>query len=214
MSLLNLAKLEATPLVTAPFDYCIVPEFIAPSALKTLGRDFPPIQAGGSFPIDTLTYGTTFAQLSDELTGPAMRAAIEAKFNIDLTDRPATLTVRGRTRHKDGEIHLDSKTKLITVLLYLNESWQSTGGRLRLLRSGDNLDDCVAEVTPERGALVAFRCSDNAWHGHAPFVGERRSLQLNWVTSHQVAEHSMRRHRLSAFLKKMNPFAAPLAKAA
>ena len=214
MTLLNIAHLRAAPLQTEPFDYCLVPQFISPPALALLREDFPDIRTGGSFPLSTLTYGPTFQQLAEELTGRDMQSAIEEKFGIDLSDRPATLTVRGRTRHKDGEIHVDSKSKLITVLLYLNESWVSAGGRLRLLRSEHDLEDHVAEIVPEKGALVAFRCSDNAWHGHAPFVGERRSLQLNWVETQAAADHTMRRHRLSALLKSLNPFATTTRRAA
>ena len=70
---------------------------------------------------------------------------------MDLADRPATLTVRGRTRPKDGQIHTDSKTKLITVLLYLNRHWDSPGGRLRLLKNEHDLEDYIAEVPPIRG---------------------------------------------------------------
>ena len=60
-------------------------------------------------------------------------------------------TVRGFVRSRDGEIHTDSKTKLITVLLYMNEGWESDGGRLRILRSGTDLEDSVAEVPPYGG---------------------------------------------------------------
>jgi hypothetical protein len=214
MSLLDLARLQGSPLQTMPFDYCIVPEFVTAEALARLRHDFPMIRSGGSFPLSSLSYGPAFQELSDELTGPAMCAAIEDKFEIDLSDRPSMLTVRGRTRWKDGDIHCDSKTKLITVLLYLNETWEAPGGRLRLLRSSHDLNDCVAEVAPEKGTLLAFRCSDNAWHGHAPFVGERRSLQLNWLASQEAANHGLRRHQLSAFLKKLNPFSVSARRAA
>ena len=69
---------------------------------------------------------------------------------------------------KDGSIHTDSKTKIITVLLYLNEAWDAAGGRLRLLRSGTDLENYVAELPPSNGTLLIFRRSDNSWHGHKP----------------------------------------------
>ena len=64
-----------------------------------------------------------------------------------LAARGELLVRRGRgdgTRAKDGQIHTDSKDKIITVLLYLNENWQQPGGRLRILRSGQNVDDFAA----------------------------------------------------------------------
>jgi Rps23 Pro-64 3,4-dihydroxylase Tpa1-like proline 4-hydroxylase len=105
-------------------------------------------------------------------------------------------------RSRDGEIHTDSKTKLITVLLYMNEGWESDGGRLRLLRSGTDLDDYVAEVPPNGGTLLAFRRADNSWHGHKPHEGPRRAIQLNWVTNQDVVDREQNRHRFSTKVKK------------
>jgi SM-20-related protein len=116
------------------------------------------------------------------------------------------ITLRGFSDGKDGRIHTDSATKLITLLLYMNPVWQAEAGRLRLLRSADGLDDCVAEIPPLAGMMVAFRRSDNSFHGHHPHVGERRSIQLNWVTDARVVRREIGRHRWSARLKTLNPF--------
>ena len=132
-----------------------------------------------------------------------LRHLLARKFDMDFTGRPATLTVRGCTRMKDGQIHTDSQSKLITVLLYLNRDWKASGGRLRLLRSGHDIDDVIAEVPPDEGALLAFRCRENAWHGHQPFDGPRRSLQLNYVVSDSASRWSNIRHSMSAILKSL-----------
>ena len=100
------------------------------------------------------------------------------------------ITVRGQARPKDGRIHTDSVTKLVTVLLYLNQAWKGEGGSLRLLRSNASFDDYFADVPPEAGTAVFFRCTDNAWHGHTPYVGPRRALQLNWVTDESVVRQA------------------------
>ena len=206
MSLLDLEAFRRTPLVRKPFDYCIVPRFIKPESLDRIQADYPGIKQGGSFPVGSLTYGPVFEMLTQELLGPAMRAAFAEKFKMDLTGRPATLTVRGHCRAKDGKIHIDSKTKLITVLIYLNAPWEAPGGRLRLLRDGHNLENYFAEVPPEQGTLLCFRNGPNAWHGHKSFNGQRRVLQLNWVIDEASANASARRHGLSAWVKRMNPF--------
>jgi Rps23 Pro-64 3,4-dihydroxylase Tpa1-like proline 4-hydroxylase len=111
------------------------------------------------------------------------------------------LTVRGMTSAKDGQIHADSRTKLVTVLIYLNSEWTSPGGRLRLLRSADDVEDMAVEVPPVDGNLVAFKVGPNSWHGHPPAEGVRRSVQLNWVTDEGVVRREERRHRLSAAVK-------------
>lgn len=185
-----------------PFEHMIVPQLVDPAAMEGIARDFPVIDQPGSFPVSELTCGPALQELLSELQGPLLRSAVEEKFEIDLTDRPTMLTLRGRARDKDGRIHTDSKTKLITVLIYMNVTWPDPGGHLRLLRSAKTLDDFFAEVQPAQANAVVFRCRDNAWHGHTPFVGERRVIQLNWVMDEAVVRREQRRHGFSAKLKR------------
>jgi hypothetical protein len=194
-----------TPLVRDPFEHLVVQGFLEEDALGAVLAAFPAIEKGGSFPLSELSFGPGFAALLEELHGDKLRVAVEEKFGVDLRGRPAMITVRGQARAKDGRIHTDSVTKLVTVLLYLNPGWSAEGGRLRLLRSSSSLDDYFVDVPPEAGTAVFFRCADNAWHGHTPFVGERRALQLNWVTDESVVRHEQRRHQFSARLKKWLP---------
>jgi hypothetical protein len=201
MQELDLAAFRATPLNRRPFDYLIVPGFVRPEARAAVLADYPRIDSPGSYPLGQLTYGPAFAALVETLRGPDMRAAFAEKFGLDLEGRPTTVTVRGRCGTRDGFIHTDSVSKLITVLIYLNPAWEAEGGRLRLLRSAHDLDDVVAEVPPTEGALVAFRRSDNSYHGHKTFVGPRRVIQLNWVAGRHSALLSALRHGLSGLAK-------------
>ena len=82
--------------------------------------------------------------------------------------------MRGQSDGKDGRIHTDSATKIITLLLYLNPVWDARRGRLRLLRGPDDIDDYARGVAPLAGTMLAFRRSDRSFHGHRPHVGERR----------------------------------------
>jgi SM-20-related protein len=150
-----------------------------------------------------LTYGPAFRELLHTLTGPEVRQAFADKFQIDLTRRPTMVTVRGLCGPRDGAIHTDAVTKLITVLIYMNPHWEQSGGRLRLLRSATSLEDTLIEVPPEEGTLIAFRRSDNSFHGHKPFTGPRRVIQLNWVTDRWTVQREILRHRVSAWMKRM-----------
>jgi SM-20-related protein len=204
-SMLDLAAFGATPLNQEPFDYLVLPGFIRREARAAINADFPLVEKPGSFPLSEVKYGPGFAALIDELRGSEVRAAFEEKFGIDLAGRPTMITVRGRCSEKDGQIHTDSHSKLITVLIYMNPAWEQSGGRLRLLRSPTDLDAVIAEIPPEEGALVAFRRSDNSYHGHKPFAGPRRVIQLNWVVSQEVLRYETARHRVSAFFKRILP---------
>jgi hypothetical protein len=203
MLVLDYQTLRAAPLQRDPFDYVIVPGAVRRDALGEIHRDFPKVDRAGSLPLAGLEYGPAFARLIDELRGPEMSAAMADIFGIDLERRHTMVTVRARCRERDGRIHTDSKGKLLTVLVYLNETWEAGGGRLRLLRSPDDIDDYVAEVPPDDGTLLAFRCSDNAWHGHKTYSGVRRAIQLNWVVDEGYLRREQRRHRFSALCKRL-----------
>ena len=203
MSAIDLAAFERTPLSTSPFDHLVLPGFVRAEALPALLRDFPAIDRAGSYPVTALDYGPAFAALLDELRRPELAHAMAGKFGLDLAGRPTMITVRGRVRARDGRIHTDSEGKLITVLIYLNEAWEAPGGRLRLLDRPDDLDAYAVEVPPDAGTLLAFRCSEHAWHGHKPVDGVRRSIQLNWVRDKAYLRREELRHLVSAILKRL-----------
>jgi SM-20-related protein len=202
MDRLDLAAFRATPLTREPFPYLIVPRFIKPAALTAINADYPTIDCPGSFPVSGLTFGPGFQYLLDDLRGPAFRSACEEKFGIDLSGRASMITARGRCGTRDGNIHTDAASKILTVLIYMNPTWEQSGGCLRLLRSGHDLDDVLVEIPPIEGTLLVFRRTDNSWHGHKPFLGPRRVIQFNWVTTHGVERREVLRHRVSAWMKK------------
>lgn len=199
---LRLKAFRATALVQEPFQHLIVPGFISPEGLAAINTDYPKISSSGSFPVDQVTFGAKFQNLLDELESDEFRAAFEEKFSLDLAGRPTVTTVRGRCDSSDGRIHTDSTSKIITVLIYMNESWEQPGGRLRLLRSANNLNDIIVEVPPIAGTMLAFKRSNNSWHGHETFIGERRVIQFNWLTSQGNRQIAMLRHHASASFKR------------
>jgi len=205
-SVLDLDRLRAAPLVREPFEFVVVEEFLRRHVLAPLLADFPEIRGHGSYPVESLEYGPAFAHLVAALTGAELRCAIEEKFGIELGDRPTLLTLRGRSDGKDGRIHTDSASKIITLLLYMNPDWDHAEGRLRLLRGPDDLEDYAVEVAPLAGTMLAFRRSERSFHGHRAHIGERRSLQLNWVTDPSVVRRELGRHRWSARWKALGSF--------
>ncbi len=202
MGLLKLEALRGTPLQTDPFDYLVVEQFLDEAARASILEGFPPMPDAGSFPLSEVEVGPGLRALFDALDGAGFRQAIEEKFKLDLSGKPTMFTVRGRCDARDGRIHTDSKKKIITVLLYLNEGWAEDGGRLRLLRSGEDLEAVITEVPPSFGTLLVFRRSDRSWHGHEPYVGPRKVIQMNWVVSDGVAAWEQLRHRISAAAKR------------
>ena len=198
---LNLDAIRKMPLLRQPFDYCIIPNVLNADLCEAIHKDFPNITTTGSFPIDRLEYGPAFRQLVSELTSKEFETVVAEKFNLDLQSMPQMLTVRGWCGKSDGKIHTDSREKVITVLLYLNETWTQEGGRLRILRSKD-LEDYAAEIPPLYGQLLLFRRCDYSFHAHHLCDGLRRSMQLNWVKTDRYRQFERFRHTFSSLFKR------------
>ncbi len=203
MPLLDLEAFRQASLAREPFFYTVVAGLVEAGDASRILSDFPSIAYPGLLPVEATQYGPRFGELIDELRSDAVARAFSEKFDIDLVGRPTQITVRGRCQEKDGRNHTDSEAKLVTALLYFNDRWEAPGGRLRLLRGPDNLDDSIAEVPPDSGTLVAFRRSDRSFHGHAPFTGIRRYVMINWMASTFAARRELIRHHISARAKRL-----------
>ncbi len=200
--MLKLDELRHTPVKPLPFPYVVVPQIIEEEFLPQLIADLPEIRQAGSFPVAETNGGPLFQALINELEGDAMRRAIAEMFQLELNGLPVFTTLRGVMRQKDGAIHCDSKTKVVALLLYLNETWEQPGGRLRMLRNGKDIDDYAEEIAPTLGRLVAFKVTDNCWHGHLPVEGKRLSIQMHYLVDKAAKGKHHFLHTLSAKLKK------------
>jgi len=206
MITLDYNKLDATPVASDPFAHVVVTGFVPPAALALVARDLPTIDKRGSFPINSVRLGPAARALMAEMEGARLRSAIATKFDLDLAGAPSMLTLRMRTEARDGQIHTDSRSKRVTALLYLNQATDAFAGQdgcLRLLRGAHDIGDYAVEVPPVDGTLLVFPNGPTAWHGHRVFTGPRFSVQLNYMTTDAKARAELRRHRLSALVKKL-----------
>ncbi len=207
MDPLDFDRLAAAPVAHDPFDHILVPSFVRPQALPAVVAALPAMRGRGSFPVGALRLGPAAAALVAGLEGPDFRAAIAKKFALDLTAAPVMTTLRGNSGAKDGRIHTDSVAKRVTILLYLNPgagaAWAGQEGHLRLLRDGADLDNYAVEVPPTDGTLLVFPNSPRSFHGHKTFIGQRYVIQMNYMTTGAKAKAEMRRHHISAFVKRL-----------
>ncbi len=200
--ILDLQAVSAAHTQQAPYPHFVVARSVKAEFVAEVLDDFPEINAGGSFALDDMTPGPRFNALLEELNNSDFRNIISEKLDIDLRDRPMVITLRGYSRVKDGRIHADSKSKMATILIYFNDEWVADTGKLRILRS-ENMDDFVAEVAPNAGTMIAFKVTDNCWHGYPAYEGTRQSIQINFVEDDKAATKHGRRHGWTAKLKKL-----------
>lgn len=201
--IVDLDLFATMPLTREPFEFVVVPGFIPSTAAAAAAATFSGPDIPGVLPAPIDPPDTAFGELLHALRDPVVTAAFGAKFGLELSTETLMVTLRARTRPFDGVIHNDSETKLVTALIYLNSDWDNSGGRLRLLRGPNDIDDMIAEVPPEAGTLIAFRRSNRSWHGHKPHEGVRRSIMLNWMVNVATARRELRRHAVSAGFKRL-----------
>ena len=189
---LDLAPFRAAPARTEPFPFVVARGCIRPETLEGLRRDFPRLNRPGYHPTDTFTPAGAFADLLRQIDEGVLDVAMTEKFGVDFTALPRLVTVRFTSAAHEGRPHTDGERKVATLLIYLHPGWASPEGRIRALRS-ERIDDVVEEVGPEEGNIFAFLRSDHSWHGHTPFTGERRVVQVTWLRDAAAAERK-RRH--------------------
>ncbi len=202
MSLGNLDAIRKAELHSDPFDFLVAPGFLSPEVLARVNADYPAIDTAANHALDNLTFGPQFAALMEEMQGEDFANALGEKFDLDLASLPNTVTARKYCERTDGNIHTDHKSKIITVLVYFNETWEHEEGQLRMLRSSSDIENYAAQVPPLGGTLLAFRRTDHSWHGHTQFVGERRMVQLNYLDQSPLAVAAQRISRFGTHFMK------------
>jgi len=202
-SLIDYAAIRAADAHHSPYDYILGKGALRKEWIPALRESFPDIKLTGYHPLSQMKLEGAFAKLIAEIQDLEFTASVSDVLGIDLSPYPRLITVRRVSAAHEGNIHCDSESKIATLLIYMNEGWLSPEGRFRVLRNEKDFNDYAAEVSPEMGSFVAFRRADYSWHGHTPFVGERRVVQIAWVRSQADIDRKTKRHNVSSFFKKI-----------
>jgi SM-20-related protein len=201
---LALDAVRRAELRNEPYTFFLGSDFLKGDRINALRDSFPPITKPGFLTVDEVELKGPFKMLIDELEGPELTSVLSDKFGLDLGPFPRLTTIRKVSQLKDGSIHTDGKSKVMTLLLYMNDDWQAHGdGRLRVLYNGKDLEPYAAEVPPTIGSVFGFLRADNSWHGHLPFAGERRVVQVAWIRDAKELERKKKRNRSAQFFKSI-----------
>ena len=206
--LLDPARLDRpdTDVRQHPFPFLIAHGQLPDEARTDLERDFPKYSSAGFFPYDPADCGPTINALVQEMTTPQFASAVGRYLGIEnLGQYPTLITLCRALNKRHGTIHTDSRSKVATALLYLNTQWPDTSdGCLRFLNRVDNIDDLIApELKPLYGEFAVFKRCDNSFHGHLPYEGERRVIQVAWLTSEEEKLRKTKRGKFSRGFKKL-----------
>jgi len=204
--LLDPARLDRpdTTVQHQPFPFMVAHGQLPDEVRGDLDRDFPHYASAGFFPYDPADCGPSVNTLIENMTAPAFARVIGQRLGIEHLDQYPTLVTLCRLLNKrHGTIHTDSKSKVATALIYLNPQWPDTSdGCLRFLHKIDDIDSVVApELAPLYGEFAVFKRCENSFHGHLPYEGERRVIQVAWLVDADAVDRKTRRGRVSRAVK-------------
>ncbi|HWA00367.1 MAG TPA: 2OG-Fe(II) oxygenase [Caulobacterales bacterium] len=203
-SYLNLDAIANASKASEPYRHFQGENFLRAEKIDAVERDYPKLKNAGFLTLQEIEPEGAFAGFMDEMQGAEFSAAVSDALQFDLTKRPKLITIMRLCPKRAGRIHTDGKAKLATMLTYFNRTWPAGhAGAIRVLKSEDNIDDYVAEVPPLMGNIFGFLRSDSSWHGHLPYEGERKVVQITWLESEEAVERKKRNNAFAQALKSL-----------
>jgi hypothetical protein len=114
--------------------------------------------------------------LGEDFLSPAYRRSMSELIGVDLSDAEFEVNVFDYPPGALHGAHTDHSGKIVTHVLYFNETWNDEdGGCLTILRSR-NPEDVAATVSPIVGNSAVLVRSDDSWHAVS---GVARTSQLS-----------------------------------
>lgn len=202
--MLELNRINQAILKTEPYRWAFIDQLFQPENARQLAATFPCdkfkkvsgydgekgfeyfsrplVHMGALEPSYVKGLSPSWRELAADLLSPAYRQAMSRLTGRDLSE--ALLEVNAIHYGPSCWLgpHLDLKEKIVTHILYFNESWRrEDGGYLEILNSSDPSALC-AEVLPIVGNSALLVRSDNSWHAVARVAERtqqsRRSLNV------------------------------------
>ncbi|QHF45995.1 oxidoreductase [Pseudomonas sp. S35] len=204
--MIDLSKLTAHRLETAPYAWAEIAELYAPQDARALAETYPHdhfktvsgyggakdyeyearqlIAMGSHEVVHPEALSREWQALTDSLRSPHYREAMSALTGVDLTQVPMEVNVFHYGPGANLGPHPDLGDKLVTHILYFNQTWNpAEGGCLQILGSGAPTD-VVAQVIPVIGNSAILVRSDNSWHAVSRVVdgcqSSRRSVTVTF----------------------------------
>lgn len=184
--MIDLDRISASHLETEPYRWAVIDQLFSPQDAAALAATFPQdhfkrlatydSQKDYEYEVRCLirmseVSASRVRQLSDawrnlaiDFLSPGYRAAMSSLTGFDLSRAPLEVNVFHYPPGGSHGAHPDHRDKIVTHVLYFNESWNDDdGGCLTILRSSDPRDVAM-KVSPLVGSSAVLVRSDNSWH--------------------------------------------------
>ncbi|MEA2235655.1 MAG: hypothetical protein QOC81_379 [Thermoanaerobaculia bacterium] len=200
--MIDLDRISRSQLETEPYRWAEIDELFSPGDAAALAATFPDdhfkrledydgekdfayeirclIRMGERSISRANELSPAWRALANDFFSPAYRAALSSLIGVDLSSAPLEVNVFHYPPGGSHGAHPDHRNKIVTQLMYFNESWNDDdGGCLTVLRSSDP-GDVARTVSPLVGNSAVLVRSDNSWHAVSPVAKScrlsRRSL--------------------------------------
>ncbi len=205
MDVLDFARIATAQRSEAPYPHLYGDHIVRDEYAGALRDTFPNLRNPGYLTLSDDALAGAFGELIETVQGQDFAGAVSDALSFEVRRRPTLVTVMSQCQKSAGRIHTDGKSKLATFLLYLNTEWPAGHvGSVRALNGQDDMEDYAAEVPPLFGNFFAFVRSDHSWHGHLPFAGPRRVVQVTWLDSEDAVKRKQRNNSVAQALKSVS----------
>jgi len=184
--MLNLKRITERAMETKPYQWAFIDQLFSAEDAASLVASFPLdkfkkvkgydgekgfeymsrslIHMGATCPSHAGGLSVAWRTLASDLLSGEYRSALAQITGQNLTRAILEVNVLHYGSGAYLGPHVDLKQKLITHVLYFNETWdQRQGGCLNVLRSSDPAD-VLAEILPVVGNSVLLVRSKHSWH--------------------------------------------------
>jgi hypothetical protein len=201
-AMIDWGRIERNTLETRPYRWAVIDRLYAPADAEALAKSFPRdhfkhlsdyggekdfeyesrelIGMGASTISRPARLSGAWRALANDLLSREYRRAMSALIGIDLS--AAALEVNVFHYPPGGSLgpHPDLSDKIVTHVLYFNESWNDADGGCLTILGSSNAGEVAKTVSPIVGNSAILVRSDNSWHAVTPVVRgcrvSRRSL--------------------------------------
>jgi Rps23 Pro-64 3,4-dihydroxylase Tpa1-like proline 4-hydroxylase len=204
--MIELTQFKQQKLWSEPYRWALVDQLFSPEDARALVETFPRdhfktvkgydgekgyeyearslIHMGAPRPTQAQSLSTAWRRLAEALLSPAYRDAMSQFTGVDLSTLPLEANAFHYGRSAWLGPHVDLEDKIVTHVLYFNESWnERDGGCLTILGSGD-MDHVVKTIPPVIGNSAVLVRSQNSWHAVTRVVEtcrtSRRSVAITF----------------------------------
>jgi len=184
--MLDLTRFTSQTLATDPYRWALVDQLFSTADAKALVETFPRDhfktvrgydgEKGYEYEARSLVHlGATnltlpqslslaWRRLTEDLLSSAYRDAMSQLTGVDVSTLPMEANAFHYGRSAWLGPHVDLEDKLVTHVLYFNESWSvNDGGCLTILSAGD-MAATVKTIAPIIGSSAVLVRSTNSWH--------------------------------------------------